>query len=77
MRGMSYPRELRKYGVLRSSAMHFGVQVSLAYGPTPRHEAGYELTYIGAMEPRSVRRAPLLPRAVGGPAGLGTEQRPT
>jgi hypothetical protein len=50
--------ELRLYGVLRSSAMHFGVQVSLAYGPTPRDEAGYELTISVVWNPEAFAELP-------------------
>jgi len=33
--------------------MHLGVQVSLAYGPTPRDEAGYELTISVVCNPEA------------------------
>jgi hypothetical protein len=50
--------ELRQNGALRSSATHFGVQVSLAYGPTPRDEAGYELTISVVWNPEAFAELP-------------------
>jgi hypothetical protein len=38
--------------------MHFGVQVSLAYGPTPRDEARYELTISVVWNPEAFAELP-------------------
>jgi hypothetical protein len=38
--------------------MHFGVQVSLEYGPTPPDEAGYELPISVVCNPQAFAELP-------------------